>query len=895
MPANRLEQFGGMLPAWDDRLLPADQSALARNTYLYAGTLKGWRQPKLLRALTNGAAKFAFRVPTTISAVAGAYLTLLGNPQAGDFVTLGEEVYTFTATVTALSPAYNVLIGANATASATNLFQAFLGTGAVNVTYGAGTVSNPAISTTASVQTTNAGNPVLHTLAPTFGAAYNSTVVGESTAHVRLVWTFDLVSIADTTTAFTGGANQTSDNSISGASTWLEFVDPDTNVMRSPVVDDQFGRFYFASPSLPPQYNTTPRIQTALPPFLLGVPAPGCAPTVTATGGGNEGQLGFPTSSTGATTAVAQGVALIQVTPVAALSIQDVSFMPSASDPTGTYQAVLYSDLNGAPSDLLNVGAQVTGSVAGTAMTSQFSTASGLLAGVPFWIGIMCGATTNFAQHDATTNLGKTFANAYANGAPIAAPAVTPGPTFQIWGDTITEDVLESRSYVYTWQTAYGEEGPPSPPTNVDSWTDAIWTIGLWTPPPTDMGVTRNITLTNIYRAITASTTGVTTYFFVTQVPVAQATFVDTIPDSTVALNLQLQSSLWYPPPTNLQGILAMPNGMSVGFVGNEIWFSEAYRPHAWPPSYVLTTEFPIIGIGVTGQSVVACTASKPAIATGIQPSAMALNKVDMPEPCLSRGSIISTSAGVYYASLNGLILIDMSGGGSNTTQSWITKERWRALTPAKNIRAVPMSSAYFALGTTNGADVSVAQDGFSIDLSQDDAKSFTIWPQAGGHRIGFNKLTAPNGFNVDNITIDPWSGYTLLVQNNGVYYYDFADPSPAIIPYLWRSKKFQEKSRHSFSVMRIWFDIPPGLPAQNAVRDVADPQPAFPDVGGQYGIVRVYADDILHTTREIRKSGELLRLKSGVKAQLWQVEVESILDIKNVEFASSVRELTTV
>lgn len=900
MPATRLEQFGGMLPAWDDRLLPADQAAAAVNTYLFAGSLQGWRQPKLLRTLTNSAAKFAYRVPTTVSAVAGAFLAFLANANEGDVVVLGEESYRITATVTG---AYDVLRGASAVATATNLFKAFTLTGVSGTTYGNGTCVNPQIDAVKSTQGTHdfGGGPipVLSMVAPAFGAAYNTTVVTESTVHVRLSWLFDQVALTDRTTTFTGGANQTADNSISGASTWLEFVDPDTNIVRSPVVDDSFQRYYFASPSLPPQYNTKDRIATGLPPFLLGVPAPGCAPGITATGGGNQAQVGFPTSSTLAAQFWGGGppagaVVLVPIVPNGAMTLQSVTMIAATNNGTGRFTGVLYSDNNGSPGILINVGDQQTAIFTGSPLTSLFANPTGLLAGVKFWIGFSIDSATNLQLAD-LTGQGAVFQNLYNNGPPIVAPAASLGQgTFQISGNTITSAVLEARAYVYTWQTAYGEEGPPSPPTLVDSWSNAAWTVALFTPPPTDMGTTRNITLTNIYRAITG-TSGTTTYFFVTQIPVAQAQFVDTVDDSIVALNVQLQSTLWAPPPVNLQGMHAMPNGMTVGFVGNELWFAEQYRPHAWPPSYVLTTEFPIVGIGVVGQSVVACTSSHPAIATGLQPATMSLNKVKMPEPCLSRGSILSASDGVYYTSLNGLILVNAGGGASNVTQQWITRERWRALTPSKNIRVVPLSSAYFAFGTTSGADVSVAQQGFTVDLAADDAKSFTIWPQAGGHRIGFGSLTSPNGFNIDNVMQDEWSGTVLLIQNNGVYYYDFADQAPTIVPYRWKSKKFQEKSKHSFEAMRIRFDIPPGAPPQNAVRSVNDPQPVYPNVAGQYGIVRVYADDVLHTTREIRKSGELLRLKSGVKADTWQVEVEGIVNVKNVIFATSVRELQTV
>jgi len=321
----KLQQFGGMLPAWSDLLLPDGQATSSLNGYLFSGRLEGWRQPKVLRNLNNTAAKMVYRVPTTTQAIANATLYFLGNPIQGDQITLGEEVYTFTATVT---KAYDVLIGASAAASATNLYGAFTQENgkATNqgTLYGTGTVANPAVDQTSPVTKNILALDVvrIQVFAPAFGAAYNTTLVADSTAGARLQWKY----VTAPTTTFQGGLNQTFDSSITGAATWLEFVDPETDVMRSPVVDDSFDRYYFASPSLAPQYNTRARIEAGLPPWLLGVPAPGCAPGVTVSGGGNTATLGFSTStSSNVGTPGSNIIYLIPVTPTGAMTLHIAS------------------------------------------------------------------------------------------------------------------------------------------------------------------------------------------------------------------------------------------------------------------------------------------------------------------------------------------------------------------------------------------------------------------------------------------------------------------------------------------------------------------------------------------------------------------------------------------
>ncbi len=275
----------------------------------------------------------------------------------------------------------------------------------------------------------------------------------------------------------------------------------------------------------------------------------------------------------------------------------------------------------------------------------------------------------------------------------------------------------------------------------------------------------------------------------------------------------------------------------------------------------------------------------------------MSLTKALSPEPCVSRGSIVSSDAGVYYCSPNGLIKVDQNGNTGNTTELWITRERWRELTPSKFVRAVPLASSYFAFGTVAGTDHTLAQDGFTIELGAADSSSFTIWPQPGGHRIGFNNMSAPGSLDIYNVQVDPWTGIGLLIQDEAVYYYDFADQAPTIQPYTWRSKLYQQQFRKNFEAIKVYFSVPPNAPAQNPVRKTDDTDDASWNTlnTDQYGIIRVYADDQLVTVREIRTNGELLRILSGFKYDTWQFEIEARVPISNAQIATSVKELAGV
>jgi hypothetical protein len=899
----KLHKFGGMLPAWDDLLLPDGQAASSQNGYLFSGALESWRIPKLLRNTSLSNPGFIYRVPKTTSARASALISLLTNPNAGDTISLGEEIYTFTATVT---KAYDVKIGATPAASAINLFAAFTydngaGTNAGTL-YGTGTVANPAIDQTSPVTkntlaTTSNPYPRVNVVAPDVGAAYNSTLVAESTGGARLAWTFN----GNPVTTFLGGANVAINTGITGASVFLEFTDPNTDVVRSPVVDDQYDRFYFASSSVAPQYNTRARIESGLPPWLLGVPAPGCTPGVQVTGGGNTAQVGFPTStSVNVGAPGANTIYLVPITPPGAMSLNDISFVSADTNATVRYVGVLYDDLNGNPHTRLNTGVVQTGVSAGGTGASAFTNPTGLLSNVQYWIGVAMDAAVRIQFADDTGAKGVVSLNTFSNGPPSIIHNLSTGyADLQIWGDATASSVLEARSYVYTYVTEYGEESPPSPATVLTGWSNGTWTISLFQPPPDQMGVTRDIKKIWLYRTVTA-TAGQTTYFFVQELDVTTATFADTITDDIVVTRNQLQSQLWSPPPEGLQGLVVMPNGVLAGWKGNEMWFSEPYRPHAWPPSYVQTTEYPIVGLGVSGNACVAATTGAPYVTSGVTPGTMTATKVQISEPCHSRKSIIGNDSGVYYCSPNGLIQVTQYGSVTNTTETWITREKWQALTPQANVVAVFLHGMYFAWEVgPNGNEGTLGNRGFTIEVNGTDAQSFTIFPQPGGHRLGFQKLANALANGLAMVMVDHWSSVVCVISRNGMYYYDFTDQAPQLTVFDWTSKAFQQRTKKNFEAVRIKFKIPPGTAAQNPTRmqnAVNDPiwlQPLPPD---RYGYLLVYSyEGILVTAREIRQSQEILRINSGFKHETWQFRFVSRVKIENMQVGTSVKGMANV
>lgn len=507
-------------------------------------------------------------------------------------------------------------------------------------------------------------------------------------------------------------------------STWLEFTNPDTDVIRAPVFGDTYDRYYWANSGTPPEYNTRARIDNGDDPWLLGVPEPATGMTVTPSGGS---------------------------------------------------------------------------------------------------------------------------------------------------GSTV------SRSYVYTYVTAYGEEGPPSVPTLQSGKVDDTWALAsIDAPASTDdggVGDDRNITHKRIYRTVTSSG-GVATFFFVAEITAATVTYNDTALDSTITQNEQLQSTNWTGPPTDLQGFVVMPNGIVASWRSNEIWFSEPYRPHAWPAAYVQTVEYPIVGLGIVNQTLVVCTQGFPLTASGVHPSSITTSKLTSFEACLSRGSIISAPEGVYYASPNGLVLVS-PGKIENATRNLITKDKWQQLTANSPLRAARLGTAYYAFGTIQAGvfeEGVFQEDAFSQDNYEAAFLGALIDPA--NERIAYTVLTCEEP--MGNVYNDPWSGELFRIIDDNVEWLNQSQSDVQVDPYLWKSKSFQSNAKENFSAMRVFFQNPSGFESD-------------------LGTIKVYADGVLVVTHTLTTSGALMRIPSGFKADFWQFQIEGRVKVLSVQMGTSIKELRSV
>lgn len=433
----------------------------------------------------------------------------------------------------------------------------------------------------------------------------------------------------------------------------------------------------------------------------------------------------------------------------------------------------------------------------------------------------------------------------------------------------------ETRAYVYTWVSSYGEEGPPSPPTTVTGKVDDTWAITMTAPTLGDT-TDRALDKTRIYRTVTAST-GVATFFFVTEVPIATLAYNDTISDDVVTASGQLESTTWTGPP-DLVGLAALPNGMLAGWTDNEIWFCEPYRPHAWPVQYQLHTEYPIVAMVGSGQSLLIGTEGYPYFATGVSPDNIVLTRVPEAEPCVSRTSMVPGQFGAWYSSPSGLIFFAAAGTIVNKTRETIPKDSWQELMTLNQIRAAELNGAYFAYcGTQEAAFDPGSFDNDSFQTVSDVGVRRGLLIEALIPHVGLTRLL--NNKTVYNVYQDPWTGEVLLITAGAVYWLDLKGLTQQA--YTWTSKIFSLPYPQNLGAAKIQYDPPP---------DGSTPS----------GTISTYAWNNgepakLWQQRAIPQSNKVFRLPAGFLADSYQFVITGNLQVKSLQFAATVTELQKV
>lgn len=310
---------------------------------------------------------------------------------------------------------------------------------------------------------------------------------------------------------------------------------------------------------------------------------------------------------------------------------------------------------------------------------------------------------------------------------------------------------LVTRSYVYTLVSAFGEEGPPSPPTDpADFRHDSSVRLTINTSAPDAYNPINRV---RVYRAAAgADRAG---FFFVKEAgvnPIGGHINVEVVDDITEdrinvppggggtvtrVIGEMLPSTNWTAPPVGIRGLVQMPNGFLAAFRDNTLFFSEPYLPHAWPDRYRRTTMTNIRGIAVFGQTLVVATEDKPYIAYGTDPASVTLQELDIDAPCLLGASVCSIGAGVAYASHDGLIVISAGGAARNVTAPLFTKTQWISLFD-QNFEAAFIDRRYVMLSRGGLSSWAIEMNNDRVDFAYVDSRGRALAVDRSNDQLNF-------------------------------------------------------------------------------------------------------------------------------------------------------------
>ncbi len=387
------------------------------------------------------------------------------------------------------------------------------------------------------------------------------------------------------------------------------------------------------------------------------------------------------------------------------------------------------------------------------------------------------------------------------------------------------------RAYVYTYVSAWGEQGPPSDPSNIVGWKtgQTVDLSGMSIGP----GAGYNIATKRIYRALTGSTG--TDYQFVAEIPLANTTYNDAIADS--AIGEVCPSRLWAPPNSGLRGFTVVASSYLAAFLNNDVWFSEPFVPHAWPTRYRKSVPYGVVGLGAFDRNVAVLTKGEPYVGAGADPSSITLARLAAGKACVAKRGIVNLPGAVAYPCADGLGMISASGW-QLLTEPLFTRKDWQAIVPS-SISAWRWGRRYFGSYNTGSVTGGFIIDPWNLDLG-------VVWTDQ----------YATAGYN------DPQRDALYLQIGADIKKWDGGSATSC----TWKSKLYSFP-RHTC--------------------------PAFAQViATSYPVTfKLYADGVLKTTQSV-SNADAFRLPAGYLALDFEVQIEGSATVRGVGLADSIEDL---
>jgi len=341
---------------------------------------------------------------------------------------------------------------------------------------------------------------------------------------------------------------------------------------------------------------------------------------------------------------------------------------------------------------------------------------------------------------------------------------------------------------------------------------------------------------------------------------VDNSSFIDTF--NPLGLTDILITDDFDPPPSNLQGIIAIQDNILAGFVGNELYFSEPAYPHAWPFKYKITLEYEIVALSAVAGYLFVMTKGYPYQFSGGNPATMAFARIDTLYPCLSKRSVVNMGYGALYATHGGLALYSPISGGMLITKPLEDWDTWKVSLDPTTLNAQFFDDKYFGVHSTG-----------VIIYERDD--------QIGG-------VLTTSDYTANALYYDPQSGRLFFTQDDEPDIYEWNNLQQGNDILEWKSKILETSDFINIGAARVIADYPPGGPTTiwEDTGDVWNEEQQLWNATD--GITfKFWADGVLVSTQAVT-SNNIFRLPTGYRADKFELSVTSGLRIRAIHIGET-------
>ena len=266
-----------------------------------------------------------------------------------------------------------------------------------------------------------------------------------------------------------------------------------------------------------------------------------------------------------------------------------------------------------------------------------------------------------------------------ATGTPLLYTITIPSFSTLLTSSGSNAPTLQTVAYVAVAVNIWGEESAPSDPLTVE-FRPGLTGVALeiaHTPNASEVPLAGML----FYRTY-QSNSGTTSYFLINETPVVGVDGVYSLADSSTepvtATTLAVNQAEWDPPPEALEGLSYAGNGVFCGAVGKDLYFSEPYKPHAWPYRMVFPHE--IVGVlGIEG-GILVTTTLHPYLVYGAHPEQMSQVRMAAEQSGWSNTALSHLEGSAVYAGNDGLVSVSGGQATIKGSQELFRREDWRKM-----------------------------------------------------------------------------------------------------------------------------------------------------------------------------------------------------------------------